>query len=106
MTRGRQRVAITRIPLKLRVVELREAQIYGTISSAFSDLPDLVERTRWATIANIYTGVNLDFLNNQYEFWCQEEADMLVFCVEPWTDPLGYEDSYLTEDEIADLVPL
>lgn len=96
---------IHRIPLKLRTFELREAQIFGYIRRAFKDVPDVVERNRWATIDNVFSGVNLDLLNHQYEFWCEVNGDVIDFCVVEWYDPCTFEDEP-TVDEIAELIPI
>jgi hypothetical protein len=73
-------VSFTRI-LSARVLQIREANLYGELRAVFWDVEDLPERVRWLVIQKVIAGFALTGM--EYECAQSPDAETYTFTIRP-----------------------
>lgn len=69
--------------LSARVLQLREASLYGELRAAFFDCEDLPERVRWLVIAKVVAGFAMAGGYLEYSCWPSAGWNEYTFKIEP-----------------------
>lgn len=86
----------------VRVLQMREAELYRQLKHTFYDVPDLLERIRWTIIGNILSAFNV---NGYHEYHCEPIGEAIMFKITEY-DGLVPQQELQEEAEEDYVVPL